>query len=333
VSDALDRALGSLGDALRRAGDVERAIETKTMPGDPSLTSDDASSPVESTSFAPGGTTSVAGSTDVSSLFRVGAPFFLIAGPCVLESDELNVAVARALAKVSEELELPIVFKASFDKANRSSPGSPRGPGVEEGLAKLRRVREATGLPLLTDVHLPEQCAAVAEVVDVLQIPAFLCRQTDLLVAAGATGRPVNVKKGQWMGPAEMRGAVGKVRGAGSQAVAVTERGTFFGYGNLVVDMRSFAQMREACDAPAVFDGTHSVQRPGEGAGVSGGEPQHIPALVRAAVAAGADALFLEVHPDPARGLSDTTNMLPLDRLKPLLDQVLAIRAVIGGAA
>ena len=344
MSDALDRALGSLGDAMRRAGDVERAIETKTMPGDPALTADDASPEASSgsvpsdaspgsSSSAPGGTTAVGGSTDVPSLFRVGGPFFLIAGPCVLESDELNVGIGRALAKVSEELGLPIVFKASFDKANRSSPGSPRGPGVEEGLAKLRRVREATGLPLLTDVHLPEQCAAVAEVVDVLQIPAFLCRQTDLLVAAGSTGRPVNVKKGQWMAPAEMRGAVGKVRGAGSQSVAVTERGTFFGYGNLVVDMRSFAQMREACGAPAVFDGTHSVQRPGEGAGVSGGEPQHIPALVRAAVAAGADALFLEVHPEPAKGLSDTTNMLQLARLRPLVEQVLAIRAAVGGGA
>jgi 2-dehydro-3-deoxyphosphooctonate aldolase (KDO 8-P synthase) len=220
-----------------------------------------------------------------------------------------------------------VVFKASFDKANRSSPGSPRGPGVDAGLEKLARVRAATGLPLLTDVHLPEQCAAAAEVVDVLQIPAFLCRQTDLLLAAGATGKPVNVKKGQWMGPAEMKGAAAKVRGAGATGVSVTERGTFFGYGNLVVDMRSFALLREACEAPAVFDGTHSVQRPGEGAGVSGGEPRHIPALVRAAVAAGADALFLETHPEPSRGLSDTTNMLPLARLRPLLEQVLELRA------
>lgn len=269
----------------------------------------------------------VSAETEVPGLFRLGGPFFVIAGPCVLESDALNLTIGEALARLADELGLPIVFKASFDKANRSSPGSPRGPGVDEGLEKLARVRAATGLPLLTDVHLPEQCAAVAEVVDVLQIPAFLCRQTDLLVAAGATGRPVNVKKGQWMGPAEMKGAAAKVRGAGSSAVAVTERGTFFGYGNLVVDMRSFALMREACDAPAIFDGTHSVQRPGEGGGISGGEPRHIPALVRAAVAAGADALFLETHPDPARGLSDTTNMLPLDRLRPLLEQALEIRA------
>lgn len=269
----------------------------------------------------------------VAELFRLDGPFFLIAGPCVLEDDALNLAIGEALARMSDDLQLPILFKASFDKANRSSPGSPRGPGVDEGLRKLERVREATGLPLLTDVHLPQQCAPVAEVVDVLQIPAFLCRQTDLLVAAGATGRPVNVKKGQWMAPHEMRGAVRKVRGAGSAAVATTERGTFFGYGNLVVDMRSFALMREACEAPTIFDGTHSVQRPGEGGGISGGEPRHIPTLVHAAVAAGCDALFLETHPEPAKGLSDTTNMLPLDRLRPLVEEVLALRAALGREA
>ncbi|HET7229944.1 MAG TPA: 3-deoxy-8-phosphooctulonate synthase [Longimicrobium sp.] len=271
----------------------------------------------------------VRGGPEVAKLFRIGAPFWIIAGPCVLESDALNLTIAEALARISDDLGLPVIFKASFDKANRSSPGSPRGPGVDEGLEKLARVRAETGLPLLTDVHLPGQCAPVAEVVDVLQIPAFLCRQTDLLVAAGATGKPVNVKKGQWMGPAEMKGAANKVRAAGASGVAVTERGTFFGYGNLVVDMRSFALMRQACEAPAIFDGTHSVQRPGEGAGVSGGEPGHIPALVRAAVAAGADALFLETHPEPAKGLSDTTNMLPLARLRPLLEQVLEIRAAV----
>jgi 2-dehydro-3-deoxyphosphooctonate aldolase (KDO 8-P synthase) len=265
----------------------------------------------------------------VNGLFRLGAPFFVIAGPCVLESDSLNLGIAESLARVADDLGVPLVFKASFDKANRSSPGSPRGPGLDDGLAKLERVRSATHLPLLTDVHAPEQCAAVAEVVDVLQIPAFLCRQTDLLVAAGSTGRPVNVKKGQWMGPAEMKGAAAKVRGAGAPGVAVTERGTFFGYGNLVVDMRGFALIREACGAPAVFDGTHSVQRPGEGGGVSGGEPRHIPALVRAAVAAGADALFLETHPDPANAPSDSTNMLPLARFRPLLEQVLEVRAAV----
>ena len=256
--------------------------------------------------------------------------FFLIAGPCVLEDDRLNLQIAEALARLSEDLALPLIFKASFDKANRSSAGSPRGPGLDEGLRKLARVRDEVGLPLITDVHEPEQCAPVGEVADVLQIPAFLCRQTDLLVAAGATGRPVNVKKGQWMGPNEMRGAADKLRGAGAGGVAVTERGTFFGYGNLVVDMRTFLQMREACDAPTVFDGTHSVQRPGEGAGISGGEPRFIPHLVRAAVAAGADALFLETHPDPVNAPSDSTNMLPLDRLRPLVEEVLALRAALG---
>jgi 2-dehydro-3-deoxyphosphooctonate aldolase (KDO 8-P synthase) len=266
----------------------------------------------------------------VAELFRVGGPFFLIAGPCVLEDDRLNLTIAAALARMADELSLPLLFKASFDKANRSSAGSPRGPGMDEGLRKLARVKEETGLPLITDVHDPAQCAAVGEVADVLQIPAFLCRQTDLLVAAGATGRPVNVKKGQWMGPNEMRGAADKVRGAGAAGVALTERGTFFGYGNLVVDMRSFVQMREACDAPTVFDGTHSVQRPGEGAGISGGEPRFIPHLVRAAIAAGADALFLETHPDPASAPSDSTNMLPLDRLRPLVEEVLGLRAALG---
>jgi 2-dehydro-3-deoxyphosphooctonate aldolase (KDO 8-P synthase) len=268
----------------------------------------------------------------VNELLQPGGGFFLIAGPCVLEDDALNLEVANRLRLLAEELRLPIVFKASFDKANRSSAGSQRGPGLDEGLRKLERVRAETGLPLLTDVHETHQCEPVAEVVDVLQIPAFLCRQTDLLVAAGATGRAVNVKKGQWMAPHEMRGAAEKLRGAGAPAVAVTERGTFFGYGNLVVDMRSFEGLREACDAPVVFDGTHSVQRPGEGGGVSGGEPRYIPTLVRAAIAAGADALFLEVHPEPSRAPSDSTNMLQIDRLRPLLEEVLAIRAALGHA-
>jgi 2-dehydro-3-deoxyphosphooctonate aldolase (KDO 8-P synthase) len=267
---------------------------------------------------------------NVEGLFRTGGGFFLIAGPCVLEDDALNIAVAEALARLSSDLALPIVFKASFDKANRSSMRSGRGPGLEAGLRQLGRVRAEAGLPVLTDVHEEGQCAEVGEVVDVLQIPAFLCRQTDLLLAAGATGRAVNVKKGQWMAPDEMRGAVEKVRSAGAAGCAVTERGTFFGYGNLVVDMRSFPSLRSACGVPTVFDGTHSVQRPGIGGGVSGGEPHFIPSLVRAAIAAGADALFLEVHPDPARAPSDASNMLPLDRLRPLVEEVLAIREAIG---
>lgn len=255
--------------------------------------------------------------------------FFLFAGPCVLEDDALNLEVGRALAEVAQELDLPVVFKASFDKANRSRLDSPRGPGLEEGLARLARVGEETGLPLITDVHEPEQAAVAARVADVLQIPAFLCRQTDLLVAAGETGLPLNVKKGQWMAPEEMAGAVEKATAAGAPEVAVTERGTFFGYGNLVVDMRSFERIREACRTPAVFDGTHSVQRPGRAEGSSGGDPEHIPSLVRAAVAAGCDGLFLEVHPDPPSAPSDSTNMLPLSRLRGLLEDVLAIRRAV----
>jgi len=257
------------------------------------------------------------------------APFFLIAGPCVLEDDALNLAVGQVLARLADELALPIVYKASFDKANRSRAGAARGPGLARGLEQLARVRRETGLPVLTDVHEPGQCARAAEVVDVLQIPAFLSRQTDLVEAAAATGRPLNLKKGQWMAPEDMAGAVRKARGAGAPAVVVTERGTFLGYGDLVVDMRSFLRMREATGARVVFDGTHSVQRPGRAEGASGGDPRFTPPLVRAAVAAGADALFLEVHPHPETAPSDGSNMLRLDRLRPLLEEVLAIRAAL----
>ena len=256
--------------------------------------------------------------------------FFLLAGPCVVEEDELNLTVARGVAEVGERLGLPVVFKASFDKANRSKLDSPRGPGLEAGLEALRRVKGETGLPLITDVHEPAQAAPAAEVVDVLQIPAFLCRQTDLVVAAGETGRAVNLKKGQWMAPEEMAAQVEKARAGGASEVAVTERGTIHGYGDLVVDMRSFGRIRESCRCPAVFDGTHSVQRPGRAEGSSGGDPRHIPALVRAAVAAGCDGLFLETHPEPRTAPSDATNMLPLDRLEPLLREVLALREALG---
>jgi 2-dehydro-3-deoxyphosphooctonate aldolase (KDO 8-P synthase) len=250
--------------------------------------------------------------------FRTDA-LFLIAGPCVLEDDALNLRVGEHLARLAGRIPGGVIFKASFDKANRSTPGAHRGPGLDDGLEALARIRSATGLRVLTDVHLPNQCATVAETVDVLQIPAFLCRQTDLLVAAGETGRLVNVKKGQWMHPEGMRGAVEKVRGArrgpsNGADVAVTERGTFFGYGDLVVDMRDFARMREACDAPVIFDATHSVQRPGQGqGGSSGGAREFIPPLTLAAVAAGADGLFLETHPDPDRAPSDGPNMVALD--------------------
>lgn len=255
--------------------------------------------------------------------------FTLMAGPCVLEDHGLHTEVARELVRIRDALALPIVFKASFDKANRSKLSSPRGPGLVEGLALLEKVKGASGLPVVTDVHEPDQCGPAGQVVDVLQIPAFLCRQTDLLVAAGRTGRAVNIKKGQWMAPEEMAAAVDKAAEAGAGSIAVTERGTFFGYGNLVVDMRGFARIRNATGRPAIFDGTHSVQRPGLAAGSSGGDPEHIPSLVRAAVAAGCDGLFLETHPDPASAPSDATNMLPLERLEPLLREVMAIRAAL----
>jgi 2-dehydro-3-deoxyphosphooctonate aldolase (KDO 8-P synthase) len=261
----------------------------------------------------------------VASLFPRDA-LFLIAGPCVLEDDALNLRVAEHLARLAENVPGGIIFKASFDKANRSNAGAHRGPGIEEGLAKLARVRERTGLRLLTDVHLPDQCAPCAEVVDVLQIPAFLCRQTDLLVAAGATGKAVNVKKGQWMHPEGMAGAIEKVRKAGGNDVAVTERGSFFGYGDLVVDMRGFMRMRDACGCPAIFDATHSVQQPGKGVGgSSGGARMFIPPLTFAAMGAGADGLFMETHPDPDNAPSDGPNMVPLHALDDLVKRAVEI--------
>ena len=250
---------------------------------------------------------------------------FLIAGPCVVESDDLMLQVGEHLARLAERVPGGIIYKASFDKANRSNAGAARGPGMEEGLATLDRVRAATGLPLITDVHLPEQCALAAQVVDALQIPAFLCRQTDLLEAAGATGKPVNVKKGQFLHPEGMKGAVAKVRasapaGVGGIDVAVTERGSFFGYGDLVVDMRAIPRMRDACDCPVIFDATHSVQQPGRGeGGASGGLRAMIPTLALAACAAGADGLFMETHPDPDHAPSDGPNMMPLHALDALV--------------
>jgi 2-dehydro-3-deoxyphosphooctonate aldolase (KDO 8-P synthase) len=248
--------------------------------------------------------------------FGGGAAPFLIAGPCVVESDDLNLRVGEALAELAAKLGIVVIYKASYDKANRSRLTGPRGPGLDAGLRALEKVRAATGLPILTDVHEPGHVTPAAQVADVLQIPAFLCRQTDLLVAAGKAGRPVNVKKGQWMAPEEMRGAVEKVRAGGAPEIAVTERGTFFGYGDLVVDMRSFTRLRAACTVPVIFDATHSVQQPGQGRdGASGGNREFIPPLLYAAAAAGADGFFLETHPDPARAPSDGPNMVPLDQL------------------
>jgi 2-dehydro-3-deoxyphosphooctonate aldolase (KDO 8-P synthase) len=258
--------------------------------------------------------------------FAFGPGPFLIAGPCVVESDDVMVRVAETLAAVGARHGLPVCFKASWDKANRARGDSPRGPGMEAGLRALERVRAATGLPILTDIHESGHAAPVAEVVDALQIPAFLSRQTDLLVAAGATGKPVNIKKGQWMAAEAMTGAVDKVRSAGSRDIAVTERGTFFGYGDLVVDCRNFARMREATGVSVIHDATHSVQQPGQAAGgASGGLREFIPALMGAAAAAGADGFFLETHPDPATALSDAATQWPLDRLDALVARTLAI--------
>jgi 2-dehydro-3-deoxyphosphooctonate aldolase (KDO 8-P synthase) len=252
--------------------------------------------------------------------FGGGSTPFLIAGPCVVESDDLNIRVGEALAELGAKLGIGVIYKASYDKANRSRLSAARGPGIDAGLRALEKVRAATGLPILTDVHEPGHVAAAAQAADALQIPAFLCRQTDLLVAAGKAGRPVNVKKGQWMAPEQMRGAVEKVRAGGAPEVAVTERGTFFGYGDLVVDMRSFARLRAACGAPVIFDATHAVQQPGQGAGgASGGLREFIPPLLYAAAAAGADGFFVETHPDPARAPSDGPNMIPLDQLESIV--------------
>jgi 2-dehydro-3-deoxyphosphooctonate aldolase (KDO 8-P synthase) len=253
---------------------------------------------------------------------------FVIAGPCVVEPGDVMPRVAEVLARFAQRRGIPVCFKASFDKANRSRLEGARGPGQDEGLRALERVRAASGLPLSTDIHEPGQAGAAAQVADLLQIPAFLCRQTDLLVAAGRTGRPVNVKKGQWMPAEGMTGSVEKVRSGGTREVAVTERGTFFGYGDLVVDMRNFSRLRDATGAPVIFDATHAVQQPGAGeAGSSGGRREFIPSLLAAAAVAGADGFFLETHPDPATALSDAATQWPLDRLPDLLDRTLDLWA------
>ncbi|MFQ5677952.1 MAG: 3-deoxy-8-phosphooctulonate synthase [Gemmatimonadota bacterium] len=270
---------------------------------------------------------------DPSSPFGAGGPFFLIAGPCVLEGRDLNLRIARHVWAVSRRCGIPAYFKASFDKANRTSLGTPRGPGLAAGLELLREVREEVGIPVLTDVHLPSQVESVARVVDAVQVPAFLSRQTDLLAAVGGCGRPVNLKKGQWMAPEQMAHSVEKVRAAGAREVAVTERGNAFGYGRWVVDMRSFSILRESAGCPAVFDATHAVQMPGGEGRRSGGEPRFIEPLARAAVAAGADGLFLETHPRPGEAPSDGSNMLPAERLEPLLESVLRVRESLGRSA
>lgn len=269
---------------------------------------------------------------DIGNITVGGGQLFLVAGPCVIESEEHALETAEAVAAIAKSKSLPYIFKASYDKANRTSISSFRGPGLEEGLRILRKVKETAKVPVLTDVHEAADVPRVAEAVDVLQIPAFLCRQTDLLVAAGKSGRAMNIKKGQFVSPWDMRHAVDKVFEAGGERVFLTERGASFGYNNLVVDMRSLAIMREF--APVVFDATHSVQLPsaakdGEGPARTGGQPEFIPLLSRAAVAAGVDGIFMEVHDNPACAKSDGANALDLKLLPAVLDGLLAIERAL----
>ncbi len=256
-----------------------------------------------------------------------GSPFVLIAGPCVIESEAHALDLAGRLVEIARRARVPFIFKASFDKANRTSGRSFRGPGLDEGLRVLAEIKARCQVPILTDIHEPSQAAAAATVADVLQIPAFLCRQTDLLVAAAKTGRIVNIKKGQFLAPDDVTHAVAKVVDAGNPRVLLTERGTSFGYHNLVVDMRAFPMMR-AGGVPVVFDVTHSLQLPGGGDGVTTGQAEYIVPLASAGVAAGVDGVFLEVHEEPTRAKSDAQNALRLDALEPLLERLVAIDAI-----
>lgn len=267
---------------------------------------------------------------------NAGTPLFAIAGPCVIESEELMLSVAETLAAVARRLGLFLIFKSSFDKANRSSDKSFRGLGLDEGLRILEKVRLETGLPVITDVHEPAQVPAVAQVVDVLQTPAFLARQTDFIAAVAASGKPVNIKKAQFMAPADMKQVIAKARNAAeaaghnADAFLLCERGTSFGYNTLVSDMRGLAIMAET-GCPVVFDATHSVQQPGGLGERSGGQREYVPLLARAAVAAGVSGLFMETHPDPDKALSDGPNALPLDQFEPLVARLQAIDAVVKG--
>jgi 2-dehydro-3-deoxyphosphooctonate aldolase (KDO 8-P synthase) len=260
--------------------------------------------------------------------FGAGAPLFLIAGPCVIESEGHALMMAEKLGAAASELSVPYIFKASYDKANRTSVSSYRGPGLKNGLKILAKIKKRTGLAILTDVHQAPQVEAAAEVCDILQIPAFLSRQTDLLVAAGKSGRVVNIKKGQFLSPSEMSNAAEKVASTGNDKIILTERGNSFGYQNLVVDMRSFPIMRKF-GYPVVFDVTHSVQLPGGEGKRSGGQPEFIEPLARAGVAAGVDGIFLEVHDNPAKALSDGSNALPLGQFRPLLEKIVALGALV----
>jgi 2-dehydro-3-deoxyphosphooctonate aldolase (KDO 8-P synthase) len=262
--------------------------------------------------------------------FEVGSdrPFFLIAGPCVIESEALVIEVAGRLKEMTSELHIPFIFKASFDKANRSSRASFRGPGLEGGLKALAKVREQIGVPVLTDVHEDTPLDEVAAVVDVLQTPAFLCRQTNFIVAVCSQGKPVNIKKGQFLSPWEMQNVVDKARSTGNSKIMVCERGFCFGYNNLVSDMRSLMVMRET-GCPVVFDATHSVQLPGGKGDASGGQREFIPVLARAAIAAGIAGIFMETHPDPSKALSDGPNAWPLDRMRPLLGTLVELDTAV----
>ena len=259
-----------------------------------------------------------------------GAPLFFVAGPCVIESEAHTLEMAERLAEAAGELHVPLIFKVSYDKANRSSVKSFRGPGMKEGLRILAEVKKKTGLPVLTDIHEPSQAARAAEVCEVIQIPAFLCRQTDLLIAAGKTGCTVNVKKGQFVSPWEMTNVVEKIASTGNEKIIVTERGAMFGYQNLVVDMRSFPILRKL-GYPVVFDVTHSVQLPGGEGKSSGGRPEFIEPLARAGVAAGVDGIFMEVHDNPAKALSDGANALALEKFEPLVERLTKIAALVRG--
>ena len=260
--------------------------------------------------------------------FGNGLPLALIAGPCALESRAHALEMASALKEIASRLKLGLIYKSSFDKANRTSSSSTRGLGLKAALSIFAELRESVGLPVITDVHEPDQCAAVAEAVDALQIPAFLCRQTDLLLAAAATGKPVNVKKGQFLAPWDMKNVVAKLVGAGNRKVLVTERGVSFGYNALVSDMRALPVLAET-GAPVIFDATHSVQQPGGQGATSGGERRFVPVLARAAVAVGVAGVFIETHQNPDQSPSDGPNMVPLNELEPLLRELIAIDALV----
>ncbi|WP_028313145.1 3-deoxy-8-phosphooctulonate synthase [Desulfatibacillum aliphaticivorans] len=255
----------------------------------------------------------------------LGAPLLLIAGPCVIENEEKTLEIAERIKGIVRDMDVNFVFKASFDKANRTSIDSFRGPGLEQGLAILGKVKSRLGLPVISDVHSPDQVGPASEVLDILQIPAFLCRQTDLLTAAGNSGKPVNVKKGQFVGPWDMKHVTGKVLSTGNERIMLTERGSSFGYNNLVVDFRNFSIMRDL-GFPVVFDATHSVQMPGGLGNCSGGDRSYVPLLARAAAAAGVDGVFFEVHTDPDKALCDGPNSLTMEMLESILPQLLAIR-------